>query len=98
MTMRFADPIFLPIFAAACVALLLLFWGAARARRRALEELATARLIPELTRSLSPARRATKHALLLSGTALLGLALARPQFGYRTEEAHRRGIDLLFAI
>ena len=61
----------------------LLFWlqrYAARARRQQLARVASPHFIEELTRSHSPARRGVKEVLLLAVVALLGLALARPQW------------------
>jgi len=71
---------------------------AARARRRALGRLAgkqpSARLVPGLW-SLGFRLRA---GLALAGTVLLVLALARPQWGERTERIVRRGVDVVIEL
>ncbi|NUN94203.1 MAG: VWA domain-containing protein [Verrucomicrobiae bacterium] len=82
-------------------ALLATLWALARAERRkrnALGRFATSRLIERLTASVSPSRRRAKRILLAAAVGALLLALARPQWGWREEEIHRRGTDLLFAV
>jgi Ca-activated chloride channel family protein len=96
--MRFADPIFLAVAAGAAALLVGLLLTVARARRRALVQIASPRLLPELTASLSRRRRRFRESAVVAGVVLIGVALARPQIGYRWEEAHRRGVDILFAI
>ncbi len=36
--------------------------------------------------------------MVVAGVTLLVVSFARPQLGYRWEEVHRRGVDLLFAV
>jgi Ca-activated chloride channel family protein len=76
----------------------ILFLGARldRKRRLALAAFSTRRQGPHS--SLSGTRRAIKRSLLVLGALLGCAALARPQWGSRWEEAHRRGLDLLFAV
>jgi Ca-activated chloride channel family protein len=71
---------------------------AARARRDALRQLGAQHLLAGLTATASPVRRRLKQAMILIGATLLFVSLARPQLGYRWEEVHRRGVDLLFAV
>ncbi len=96
--MHFVHPAFLVIAAAAVVALGFMFAAADHARRRALARVGAQRLLPRLTASLSKARRRSKQAALAVGTALVLVAFARPELGYRWEQVQRRGVDLLFAI
>jgi Ca-activated chloride channel family protein len=96
--MRFADPVFLVVAAVTAIVLAILFVLLAGARRRALAQLGSFRLLPSLTASLSRRRRFFKQGAVLGGAVLFCLALARPQLGFRWEEAHRRGVDILFAI
>jgi Ca-activated chloride channel family protein len=96
--MHFLHPMLLLGSAGAFVALGLVFAVTNRARRRALARIGAERLLPQLTASLSPGRRHLKQALLAVGTALILIAFARPEYGYRWEEVQRRGVDLLFAI
>jgi Ca-activated chloride channel family protein len=67
-----------------------------RKRKIALAAFSSRRKGP--TSTLSRVRRALKRALLVVGVSLGCAALARPQWGVRWEEAHRRGLDLLFAL
>jgi Ca-activated chloride channel homolog len=101
--MDFTDPHFeaLHWLWLAVAAPLLLAWlhrRAAVARRQQLARIASPHFVAELTRSHSPARRALKNILLLIAVALLGLALARPQWGKL--EAHEQwlGEDILFVL
>lgn len=71
---------------------------AARRRRRDLADFASARLLPNLSRTVSPAKIFIKNALFLLGVVFVFIALARPQWGYRWEETKMRGIDIVFAI
>ena len=96
--MRFADPTYLFVAAAAAAILVILFALVGRARQRALARIGATRLLPGLTASLSRRRRLVKQSAIVGGAVLLCVALARPQLGYRWEEAHRRGLDILFAI
>jgi Ca-activated chloride channel family protein len=96
--MKFAEPLWLIAGLAACA---LLWWRYRRFDRRqraALAAFASPHLVTLLTRSVSFGRRKLKHALMITGVACLFLALARPQAGYRWEETHRKGLDILFAV
>ena len=96
---HFAEPRWLWLAVAAPLLLLGLQRFAAAARRRQLAQIATPRFLAELTRSLSPARRAVKEALLLLAVAALGVALARPQWGERPlAEQELTGEDLMFVL
>jgi Ca-activated chloride channel family protein len=96
--MHFVHPAFLFVSAGVFVALGIVFAVTNHARRRAIARIGAERLLPQLTASLSPARRHLKQAALAVGTALVLIALARPELGYRWEQAQRRGVDLLFAL
>jgi Ca-activated chloride channel family protein len=96
--MKFAEPFWLIAGLIACG---LLWWRFIRFDRQqhvAMRKLISPHLLDQLTRSVSPGRRRLKHALVTVGVALLCIALARPQFGYRWEEAHRKGLDIFFAV
>lgn len=96
--MRFADPRFLIVAVVAAAVLVALFALVGRSRRRALASIGSLHLLSALTGSLSPGRRLLRQAAVVGGVTLLCVALARPQLGYRWEQTHRRGVDLLFAI
>ena len=79
----------------------LLFWlqcYAARARRKQLARVASPHFVAELTRSHSPARRGVKEVLMLAVVALLGLALARPQWGELQSRDQWLGEDVMFVL
>ncbi|HEX4457737.1 MAG TPA: VWA domain-containing protein, partial [Polyangia bacterium] len=95
-SITFAQPVWLIVGAAAAAVLLVLGLRVDRQRRVALAAFGTRRA--GAGSSLSRARRWCKRGLLMLGLFAACVALARPQHGYRWEEAQRRGIDLLFAI
>ncbi|MEO8903706.1 MAG: VWA domain-containing protein, partial [Polyangiaceae bacterium] len=96
--MHFAQPAFLIVALASGVTLTALFIHLALARRAALTLLGARHLLASLTASVSRSRRLFKQGLVVFGVMLFGVALARPQLGFRWEEAHRRGVDVLFAV
>ena len=71
---------------------------AALARRRQLARVVSAPLLPQLTRSHSLARRKVKHFCLLVSVALIGVALARPQWGRLETPNQWLGDDMLFVL
>jgi Ca-activated chloride channel family protein len=79
-------------------ALALLFWYAARSRRRALERFAEAPLVEKLTASVSLPARRVKSALTLVALTLALTALARPQFGTRVQTVRSVGQDIVIAV
>lgn len=96
---HFAEPRWLWLAVAGPLLLFALQRYAARARARQLAKIATAHFIPELTRSHSPARRAVKQVLMLLAVALLGMAMARPQWGeQRLAEQQLTGEDVMFVL
>ncbi|HEY2387567.1 MAG TPA: VWA domain-containing protein, partial [Candidatus Binatia bacterium] len=74
-----------------------LLW-AWRRRRAALETFAAAALLPALVPDLDPRRRTRRAALLTGAVLLLVVAIGGPMWGFRWEEVHREGIDLIVAI
>ena len=64
----------------------------------ALTTFASPHLLDQLTHSVSAGRRTLKRVLVMVGVACVFVALARPQAGYRLEETHRKGLDILFAV
>jgi Ca-activated chloride channel family protein len=99
MTMHaltFVHPFWLGAGLVLAAAILVLGARLDRMRRLALAAFSSRRNGP--TSTLSRARRAGKRAMLVAGVVLGCAALARPQWGSRWQEAHRRGLDLLFAL
>jgi Ca-activated chloride channel homolog len=96
--MRFAQPQMLWLLIGTTTLLVwFLAWG-----WRKKQELATrfiqARLLPQLTANVSPARDRIRLALLVAAVMSAFLALARPQWGFDWEEAKQRGLDIVVAI
>jgi Ca-activated chloride channel homolog len=96
--MKFAEPIWLIAGLAACALLWWLYRRYDRRQNAALTTFVSPHLLDRLTHSVSTGRRTLKRALVIAGVACLFVALARPQAGYRWEEAHRKGLDILFAV
>lgn len=96
MTFLHIEYIWLGIAAAA--ALVALFAFMSKSNRRRLEKLVSANLASSLTATVSPVKKFCKAALFVSGTLLVFVALARPQWGYKWEEVKTRGIDVVFAV
>jgi len=57
-----------------------------------------ARLLASLTVGVSAGRQKARVVLLILAIAFLIIALARPQMGFRWEEARSRGLDIVVAI
>ncbi len=78
---------------------LLGFWvWAFRNRKRALERLADAGLLPQLAEQVDSRSRTLKSAVVMLGVLFLILALIGPQWGFRWQEIKRRGVDLVIAL
>ena len=69
-----------------------------RRRRRALAQLVDPALLGVLAPAWNPARAKSRLVLRVLALALLVLALARPQWGFRWEEVRRKGLDLVVAL
>lgn len=97
-TLHFVSPIWLWITAAAFGFYVFLLWHASRMRRRQIAAFADAESRAALLRSHSPARRMVKNILLGTVLLLVGLTLARPQWGLAEETIQRRGEDVVFVL
>jgi Ca-activated chloride channel family protein len=96
--MSFAHPGWLVVGVIACVALGWLWRRYDTRQRAALEQFVAPQLRVQLTQSISGARIRVKRALFGASIALLFVALAGPQAGYRWEQVKRRGNDIIFAV
>lgn len=67
-------------------------------RRQALERFVTPNLLPLLGRSLVPARRRLKAALLLLAFLFATLGLARPAWNPQPKRIEREGRDVVFVL
>ncbi len=96
--MNFAHPAYLLAGMLAC-GLLIFVWRRHDARQRdALETLLAPHLLANLTASVSRPRRVGQRVLFAAAIALLFIALAAPQGGFRWEQTTRRGNDIMFAV
>lgn len=94
---RFANPQYfwlLPVIPA----LILLFWLAARNRRRRLERFGRMQVLEELMPEVSTGRVALKFILFCTAVTLLILAAARPQFGSKLREEKTQGVEMMLAV
>jgi len=80
------------------LALLGLWAWAFRNRKRALERLADAGLLPQLAEQVDDRSRALKAVVVTLGTLFLLIALIGPQWGFRWQEIKRRGVDVVIAL
>jgi Ca-activated chloride channel family protein len=71
---------------------------AALLRRRRIRNFCGDDLKERLTSSMLHGRRRLKTVLIVLAVALLVTALARPQWGYRWEDAKRVGVDIIVAV
>ena len=95
--MRFAQPEFLYLLAVAPL-LVLFFVARFRRRREALRRLGEPELIGRLTRSTVAGRQSVKAVLVLLVLVCFVLALARPQFGTRSETVRQTGFSVMVAL
>ena len=87
------------LWALALVPLLaLLYWYASRRSHALLDRFGDHHLVRRLRSSVNVTAVRWKAALVLGAVALLGFALARPQFGTRVETLRRQGQDVMVAL
>ena len=75
----------------------LLFFLAARSRRKAIRRFAGAGE-NEIARSFAPGRKKIKDIVMIAAVFFMALALIRPQWGFKWQEVKRQGLDILIAI
>ncbi len=96
--MSFGVPQFLWLLLVLPPALLVFFWWSWKKRRRLAALFIQARLLPSLTRGISPLRQKIRLGCLVFAVAGLLIALAQPQWGYSWQEVKQRGVDIVVAI
>jgi Ca-activated chloride channel family protein len=74
-----------------------LFFRAEKRAAQRLRAFVSARLLPDLARTVDRRRRKFRFALTLLGVALTIAALAKPRWGYTYQDVKRKGLDLIFA-
>ncbi len=95
--LRFAESEILYLLSLLPILFLFFLWSF-RQKRRALLRFGGTKLTERLAGSASRRRQWLKATLLLSGVALLLVALARPQFGSKLETIEREGQDIVIAL
>ena len=78
--------------------IVVIYAWAEKRRRKSLAEFASAKLLPNLSQTISPTKVLLKKILFALGVFAIFVAIARPQWGYRWEETKSKGIDIIFAI
>jgi Ca-activated chloride channel family protein len=95
---HFAEPQWLWLAVFGPLALFALHRYSGWARRRQLARIAPPAVLSHLTASHSPLRRAFKETLLLLALGLIGVTLARPQWGQQPEAGQALGKDTVFLL
>jgi Ca-activated chloride channel family protein len=96
--MNFAHPTILWLLLIFPAGLGAFFWWSLRERHRLMTQFIQARLLPNLTSGLSPARQKIRFACLIGAVSFVILALARPQWGTTWEQSKQKGLDIVVAI
>jgi Ca-activated chloride channel family protein len=95
---HFAAPAWLWVALLAPLVLLACQLHARRARRRELAQLANPAALAAMLGSHSPRRRTVKNILQLALVFVIGVTLARPQWGERAEQSESLGEDIVFVL
>jgi Ca-activated chloride channel family protein len=95
---HFAEPRWLWLAVLGPILLFALQRYSAWRRERQLQEIVAADFVADLTRSHSPIRREIKDLMLVVAVAVIGLALARPQWGEQAESSRLLGEDIVFVL
>lgn len=96
--MSFEHPIWLILTPLIVSAFAALFVFGLRRREALLGQFAAARLLDQLTKNAGRQRTWLKASLILLALALIGIALARPQYGVDWIERKARSLDIVFAL
>lgn len=96
--MRFAQPQMFWILVVLLPALILFLIWSWRKKQQLIRQFVRSRLLAELTVGVSKSVQKVRLVLLVLAVIILGLALARPQWGFSWEESRQRGLDILVAI
>lgn len=94
---RFANPQYLWLLVAIPL-LVVLFWLAARSRRKRIERFGHPEVLRELMPEVSTGRVTLRFILFTVAVACLILAAARPQFGSKLREEKSQGIEMMLTV
>jgi Ca-activated chloride channel family protein len=95
--MNFGDPAYLPALWLLIPLAVTLAW-LYRTRRRRLAAMLEASAIGRVAADWRPRRRILRLVLWIGAMALLLFSLARPQWGFKWQQASRRGLDILILL
>lgn len=79
-------------------ALIVFYVYAFRRKRQLLERFARAETLARLIPEVSPSRQRWKAVLVVIAAGAVAFALTQPKWGWRWEEVHRKGVDLIVAL
>ncbi|HEY5915075.1 MAG TPA: VWA domain-containing protein [Verrucomicrobiae bacterium] len=96
--MTFGAPHLLWLLLVLPPALIVFFWWSWRRRQQLMTLFIQARLLPALTRGVSPLRQKVRLACLVAAVVCVIVALAQPQWGFSWREVKQRGVDIVVAI
>lgn len=96
--MNYANSNYMVIILVPAMLIFLFYVWASRRKARMLEKFADKSLIASIAPSMSKARRLIKTFLIVAGTILMLVALARPQWGFEWQEVKRTGLDIMIAM
>lgn len=94
---RFANPQYLWLLLT-IPALVMLFWLAARNRRKRLARFGNPELLTELMPDVSNGRVLLKFIVFCSALGFVIFAIARPQFGSKLREEKSQGIEMMLVV
>ena len=96
--MNFNSPVWLYVAIIAVAIITIVHLLTLHRRKKNLEAFASAKLLPELSKTYSKTKATLKCVMFALGIVAICVALARPQYGYRWEESKAKGTDIIFAI
>lgn len=96
--MRFAEPEILIYLALAVFALAAFYFITESARARAVEKFAEKKLAKRISLFFDSRTRIIGIILSLAAVALMMMALARPQWGFRWKENKKKGLDMIIGL
>lgn len=96
--MNFENPVWLYLTPLIVLSIAGLIALGLRSREALLSQFAASRLLNELTEKVSLKRTLLKAGFVLLACALIGVALARPQYGVNYIERKARGLNIVFVL
>jgi Ca-activated chloride channel homolog len=96
--MRLAQMYFFWAMFPALLVLAGFFYWTWRVKQKLISQFVQSRLLANLTIGVSHKRQILRLVLLTAAVAFVFLALARPQWGFKWEEAKQQGLDIVVAI